>query len=277
MGTFAFTIDGTQAVMVGHALHVPVNRFPLTLPRLDSDPVRLAKVAQLVEQRLMRERLMVGGVLNRYVRVAFGLFAEFRVSVALAGTDGHDEPFAVLGLSDGADAAVFVQLGTPTDLQVTLLPDEELAAELAMILPQVPAAPGGVLHTEFADKADVSAWAQHRAHETAETNSFDTMTVQTMVRPPHDKFPTASNGGRDDHELYALLASPRLGSGRCVISARDRYGATRNAEPFGWIDTGQGRHTVHTNTDGDITTITYRPASIAAFEQTIIDTIGTVY
>ncbi|MFD8494231.1 ESX secretion-associated protein EspG [Amycolatopsis sp. NPDC059657] len=277
---FAFTVNTVQAQILGRAHNVDVRRFPLELPGLGHDPAHLVTLAGVVSQELDKQGLSRRGRLLPAAREAFALFADDRVSVAVTGIDGTDQHFAALGLSDGAQGMTVFQYAEQYVWEIDLMPDESWIPDLVALLPEQPAAPHRPLSVTTPATAASSAYATRqaaeRAHEEDETAAFGGMRVQSVVRPPVNPF---HRRGRSDAEMLAdILSQPRFGSGRFLISARDRHGRNHVADPFGWLDTDDGRYLVHTHIEPDGShTTSYASADHHDVADAIRTAIGTVY
>jgi hypothetical protein len=278
---FEFTVDAVEAVVLGRACGVDVRQFPLTTPGIGHDPVQLAKLAGIVSDRLDEQGLSRRGRLLPQAREAITLFGEYRASVALTGIDGKDQHFAFLGLSNGSQAVTVYQDDGSDQWIIELVPDGAWARELAAILPEQPAGshrrPLSVTsEPPVTRSANAARRVAEQARDLDETTAFDSLEIQSMVRPPVNPFHGQTR--TDEAVLGELLRQKRWGSGRIVVSGRDNHGRTREAPPFGWLDTNEGRYLVHTITEpnGAVTT-TYSSASRPDVADAIRVAIGQVY
>ncbi|AUI59591.1 ESX secretion-associated protein EspG [Amycolatopsis sp. BJA-103] len=277
---FGFTLDRVQVTVLGYAFGVQVTRYPLTLPRIDPDPVRLLHTVTVANILLRKRRLCSSGGVNARVRAAFGLFADARVEIALTGVTGTGDQFGVLGLSDGRQALIVEQADRDSDVGFRLLPDEDWVDELACHAPSMPAGHGREL--VFTDTLPVSrsAFAARRAREVdedaAETRQFEQDSVMSMVRPPQHLF---HGHTRTDRETAAgILAGERLGSGRLLVTGRGRGpSGRRHTDPVAWFDTAAGRYLLYSSTSEGTATVRLRPGGTRELAHCLRDAVGTVY
>lgn len=278
---FEFTVDAVEAVVLGRACGVDVRQFPLRAPGVGHHPVQLAKLAGIVSDRLDEQGLSRRGRLYPQVRSAMALFGEYRASVALAGIDGKDEHFAFLGLTNGSQAVTVFQQGERDEWVIELVPDGAWARELAGILPNMPAGkrrrPLSVTSAPpVVRSANTARRVAEQARDLDETTAYDSLEIQSMVRPPVNPFHGRTRS--DDAILGEILGQRRWGSGRIVVTGRDTHGRTREAPPFGWLDADEGRYLVHpvAGLDGSVTT-TYTAAGRQDVAAAIRAAIGLVY
>lgn len=280
MGTFAFTVDTVQAKVLGRALGVDVDMFPLSTVGMGYDLVHFAAAANVAAKDLEQRGLTRHGRLTPALRTTFGLFGGYRAAVAVSGIDGTGKDFSVLGLSDGSQAVTIFQYAGQDEWAIDMMTDDDWLPELVDLLPEQPAAPRGrpltitttvePARSAFREKRDADA-----EDDQVETAAFDNLEVQTMVRPRRNPF---HGRARDDSDvLTAILAQPRLGVGRILVSCRDRHGRTRQTPPFGWLDAEEGRFLVDTHSNDDQLITTYTPASRSGLAQRIRAAIRTVY
>jgi hypothetical protein len=276
---FEFSLGSIEASIVGQALDVDVRRFPLRIRNSTVDPVRFAKVATRVYQRLERDRLSIAGELHPLVRTAFALLGEHRVSVTVNGIDGLGDDITVLAVTDGAQALEIGQAPEEDLLQFALFPDEELVEVLTGVLPAVSAATTGEHLVEQYVQRPVSAMTARRRAEVEadeeETDAFGNLQLMGVVRA------RPAVAGRENPAVDAMervMSGTRLGGGHIFATGWGRRGEHLTAPPLSWLDTEDGRYLVWTKTsDAGALTARYTPAGPADVAKSIRQVIAAVY
>lgn len=279
---FAFELSSVEASVVGQALGVDVQRFPLRFRNTTTDPVRLIKLATLVTGELVKRRLVIGNDLHPRVREAFEILGRQRVSVAMSGIDGLGADIAVLALTDGAQAVGITQHGKSDDLGFALFADDDFVDRLAGVLPPMPAASGApatVRQTVTEYRSALAARrAEEREHDEEETDAFGNLEVVGAVRPARQRRNARNTNESDEDRLRRVLAGERLGGGHIIITGAGNGSGKRPApRTLSWLDTGDGRYLVHTTEDGNETTAHYSPASGRDVARAIRDRVSDVY
>jgi len=277
---FDFTMGSVEAAVVGRAMNVDIRRFPLRIRDTTIDPARYAKLARRVYDDLERRRLSVSGELHKFVRLAYELLGQARVSVSLSGTDERCGELAMVAATDGAQALTIGQGSGSDELWFSLFPDEELVTALASTLPDTPPAPTGTLTIEHHEDRPRSAMAALRAAEREfdeeETEAFGSLQVNSVLRARRED--DGAQQLSDAELLEEVLSAPRLGSGYFTATGTGRHGESRPAQPLTWLHTEDGRYLVETTSDGNGgVVIRYVPASGAEVADAIKHLIATVY
>jgi hypothetical protein len=276
---FEFTLGSVEASVVGQALDADVRRFPLRIRNSTVDPVRFAKVAIQVYQRLEQVRLSVAGELHPSVRTAFALLADHRVSVTVNGIDGRGGDIAVLTVTDGAQALEIAQAPGEDLLQFALFADEELVEMLASVLPQARAATTGAHTVEQRAHQQVSAMTARRRAEVEadeeETDAFGNIQLMGVVQARQS---VAARERTDVDVLERVMSGTRLGGGHIIATGRGRRGEHLSAPPLSWLDTEDGRYLIHTETrEAGTMTAHYVPAGPAEVAKAVRQVIASVY
>lgn len=278
MHRFEFSLNTVEASVLGRALGVDIRQFPLRIGPTSADPERFARIIKQVSLDLSARRLLVSGELNRFVRSAFELLSDHRVSVAVNGTTVQTGDIAVLSVTDGSQALAIEQPDGQDQLWFHLLPDDELVDGLVSVLPEMGPAPGGPLNVSQQAGRRLSAAAQRRVRaqlDEEETEAFGSVEISDVVQAGSS--PRAS-GDSEREWLEEILAGPRLGNGYFVATGRTRHNERRPASPLTWLDTELGRYLVQARTDRAGTTIAeYLPAGTDDVADAIGQLISTVY
>ncbi len=273
--TFEFVLGSVEADVVGQALGVDVRRFPLRLRNTTTDPARRVRLAAIVGQRLVERGLSTGTALHPSLRTTFGLFADFRVSVAISGVDGFGSDIAVLALTDGAQALGVTQHAGADELLFSLFSDDELVEVLSGVLPQMPPAPGSTVTVRGRVTEHATAWdarkAAERAEDEEETSAFGNLEVVGTVDAPRPQRRGYRMG--DEDRLRLALSGRRLGGGHITVDGR---GAT-GSQPLSWLDTEEGRYLVHAERSQGECVATYEPAGRAEVARAIRETLAGAY
>ncbi|CAM2913321.1 ESX secretion-associated protein EspG [Saccharomonospora xinjiangensis] len=273
--SFEFVLGSVEADIVGQALGVDVRRAPLRVRNTTTDPARRIRLTAIVGQRLADRRLSTSTALHPSLRTAFGLFANFRVSVSISGIDGFGSPIAVLALTDGSQALGVTQNSGADELLFSLFSDDELVEVLAGVLPPMPPAEGSAVTVRGSAVEHTTAWEERKAAERAEdeeeTSAFGNLQVVGTVAAPRPQRRGHRPG--DEDRLRLALSGKRLGGGHITVTR------SAGAEPraLSWLDTEQGRYLVHDRRGNDEFLATYEPASRADVASAVRDVLARAY
>ncbi|WP_033293514.1 ESX secretion-associated protein EspG [Amycolatopsis jejuensis] len=277
---FEFGLDVVEALVIGEATGGDIRRYPLRIGAVPSDPVRFVRVAAQVHRAVEERRLSANGDLIPRVRLAFGLLARPRVSVAVSGIDGLGADIAVLALTDGRQALGITQDPESDELLFSLFADEELVEVVTGVLPRARPASTGAHTVRQETVREVSAMTARRRAEAAEdeveTDAFGMIEVSGRVQPRAD--PRISRRPGSPEVLARVFAQPRLGGGHITVSGWGRHGERTAADPLSWLDTEDGRYLVRT-TSGDAGEVSadYVPAGRSEVARAVQQAISAVY
>jgi hypothetical protein len=135
---FGFTLEPLELSVLRLAHGVRSRLFPLRLGTTTVDPIRLAALADAVEEALDRRGLSERGQLHPPVLTAFDLLAEHKVAVSITGAP---DDLTALAVSDG-ERAISITQPTDDELRFSLFPAEELVATVVSLLPAARPASG---------------------------------------------------------------------------------------------------------------------------------------
>jgi hypothetical protein len=218
-----FALDAVEAVVVGKALDVRLDSFPLRLQNTSIDPCRFAAVMRFVGAALEGRGLAVEGVLAPCVQDAFEMLARHRLSISISGIDGEGDDFAAVVLTDSGRSLEIFQLGPARQVNFMNFTHQKLREILEWLLPQNPPADG---------PAFTVSGVRYRS-STAVAESFG-----NGVRSVGDRTNGALSG------LAAALSAPRTGSGRIEIVCNGQAGVKMRSARFGWLCSEGGQYLV---------------------------------